>query len=158
WTVRNYQLFHEPVPVATSTYLHLWIGNNPDATGGPATEKTWSNAPPDLSKAANQPARYARLGPKVAEEWHERPAESVRRRMMAALMFFFGERWIEDGTLAVEESEDAVPGWLGGYKLILQAVLCGMLGLGLLGWRWTYGWRWESVPATLAMIWVPLPY
>ena len=30
--------------------------------------------------------------------------------------------------------------------------------LGLLGWRWSYGWRAESMPAALAMIWIPLPY
>src|SRR5438105_565379 len=35
WTVRNFQTFHDAVPIADSTYLHLWIGNNPLATGGP---------------------------------------------------------------------------------------------------------------------------
>src|SRR5262245_55067002 len=38
WTIRNYQVFDEPVPVVSSTYLHLWVGNNPQATGGPATD------------------------------------------------------------------------------------------------------------------------
>ena len=43
WTVRNIQIFHEPVPIVSSAWLHLWIGNNPEATGGPATEKTWQS-------------------------------------------------------------------------------------------------------------------
>jgi hypothetical protein len=33
-----------------------------------------------------------------------------------------------------------------------------MLALGVLGWRWTYGWRWESMPSSLAVLWVPVPY
>ncbi len=28
----------------------------------------------------------------------------------------------------------------------------------MLGWRWSYGWRAESMPAALAMICIPLPY
>ncbi len=37
WAVRNVQVFKEPVPIVDSVYLHLWIGNNPKATGGPLT-------------------------------------------------------------------------------------------------------------------------
>src|SRR5262249_52900468 len=39
WTLRNYQAFHDVVPVADSMYLHLWVGNNEKATGGPQTEQ-----------------------------------------------------------------------------------------------------------------------
>ena len=35
WTVRNYQLTGAIVPVVDSAWWHLWIGNSPDATGGP---------------------------------------------------------------------------------------------------------------------------
>src|SRR5262249_29380521 len=35
WTVRNVRAFGQPVPVADSAFLHLWIGNNPRASGGP---------------------------------------------------------------------------------------------------------------------------
>lgn len=34
WTVRNWRLFKSFVPVATNFGVTLWIGNNPDATGG----------------------------------------------------------------------------------------------------------------------------
>ena len=33
-----------------------------------------------------------------------------------------------------------------------------MFALAFLGWRWSYGWRKESMPASLAVIWIPLPY
>ncbi len=33
WTVRNFREFSEPVPLVDSAMLHLWIGNNPLATG-----------------------------------------------------------------------------------------------------------------------------
>ena len=33
-----------------------------------------------------------------------------------------------------------------------------MLLLGLLGWRWTYGWRKQSRLAALALLWIPVPY
>ena len=54
----------------------------------------------------------------------------------------------------------AIPiGWLAdGYKGTLQAVMLGMLVLALLGWRWSYGWRWESIPAALAVMWRPLAF
>ncbi len=43
-------------------------------------------------------------------------------------------------------------------NVILAATMIVLLGLGFLGWRWTYGWRTESMPAALAVIWIPLPY
>jgi hypothetical protein len=30
--------------------------------------------------------------------------------------------------------------------------------MGLLGWRWSYGWKREANLASLAMMWIPLPY
>src|SRR5262245_29567154 len=39
WTIRNFQAYDEPVPVVDSTYLHLYMGNNLLATGGPQTEE-----------------------------------------------------------------------------------------------------------------------
>src|SRR5262249_24099570 len=90
WTVRNVHVFHEPLPVVDSTYLHLWIGNNPHATGGPATEEAWRSAPAkELRNVPSQPQRYARLGPLVRDEWRRDPVESLRRRAMAGLYFVF---------------------------------------------------------------------
>jgi 4-amino-4-deoxy-L-arabinose transferase-like glycosyltransferase len=162
WMVRNYQVFKEPVPVASSAYLHLWIGNNSEATGGPATPKMLESAPgPELRKITSQPKRYASLGKLVGEEVRAHPAATLQRRIHAALAFFLGDRWLADGTLAepTSDSEEMTPEWLEQiYPQTLQAVMLVMLCLAFLGWRWSYSWRWSSIPAALAMIWVPLPY
>jgi hypothetical protein len=42
--------------------------------------------------------------------------------------------------------------------MLLPASVLVMLFLGVLGWRWTYGWRRAGMPASLALMWVPLPY
>src|SRR5262249_47351038 len=156
WAVRNFQVFGEPVPVVDSAYLHLWVGNNPYATGGPATPEAWGSAPTEeLRQASRQPERYARLGPAVREEVTSRPYKTLERRGRAALYFFFGEGWFH-GTLAerTEAGAEGVPGWLGrAYPVLLQGSLLGLLLLALLGWRWSYGWQFESMPAELAMIW-----
>ena len=44
------------------------------------------------------------------------------------------------------------------YRGALHAALLGTLALAALGWRWSYGWRKESMPLSLAAIWIPLPY
>jgi 4-amino-4-deoxy-L-arabinose transferase-like glycosyltransferase len=165
WTVRNARAFNEPLPVVSSAYLHLYIGNNPEATGGPATSSTWLNE--QLSRAIKpaepQPARYARLGPLVLEEVRTNPVGTVRRRLDAFLGFFLGWDYYRGGVLAeeVQTSEEApvavteVRRWA---QPALQAWLLGMLALALIGWRWSFAWRWEAFPATLALFFVPLPY
>src|SRR5205823_14454370 len=42
--------------------------------------------------------------------------------------------------------------------IILQGTLLALCLLSLLGWRWTYAWRREARLATLAAVWIPLPY
>ncbi|MFO0879563.1 MAG: hypothetical protein U0840_19635 [Gemmataceae bacterium] len=160
WTIRNYQEFNEPVPVVSSTYLNLWIGNNPQATGGPATEEMWKNALPQDATKQSQPARYAQLGRHVAEEMRTQPVKTLQRRIQAAFYFLLGARWFADGTVVEETgSADELPDWLARtYPVTFPAVLLGLLVLSFLGWRWTYGWRYESIPAALAIMWVPLPY
>jgi hypothetical protein len=41
---------------------------------------------------------------------------------------------------------------------MLSTALLVLLLLGVLGWRWSYAYRHESMPAALAAVWVPLPY
>lgn len=161
WTVRNLQVFGEPVPVVSSAWLHLWVGNNPTATGGPATEETWTqSSTKELHATKKQTERYNQLAPRVWREVTTHPDTALQRRWGAALAFLFGERWLTDGLLAEPTSSDAdFPTWLeSSYAVALQAWLGGMLVLAFLGWRWTYGWRREAFPATLALLWVPFPY
>jgi 4-amino-4-deoxy-L-arabinose transferase-like glycosyltransferase len=161
WTVRNWQLYGEPVPLVDSTYYHLWVGNNPHATGGPANDRALREAPTEeLAKLSQPRERYARLGERVRQEVYDHPAETVRRRLLAGLDFLFGERWFTAGRLAeATDAEEPLPNWLAwSYPVVLESTLLGMLLLGLLGWRWTYAWRFRAMPLTLAAIWIPLPY
>lgn len=162
WTVRNYRLFHEPLPVVSSLHLHLWLGNNPRATGGPASDAISEGAPTDeLAAIKNQAARYDRLGPIWWQTVREQPLATVQRRMWAALYFVFGETWFKENRLAEERATDGqpMPTWLAAnYALILAASLLAILVFGLLGWRWTYGWAEQAMPSSLALIWIPLPY
>ncbi len=172
WIIRDYKTFHDIVPVADSAYLHLWIGNNPQADGGPQTEETLTNA---LAQARGedvqavraewsplgQKERYARLAAEVRKQVQSDPAGTLRRRLQAGLVFLLGEEWFKHGVLwkttATEGTE--LPDWLAAsYPAILVGSLLGMLVLGLLGWRWTYGWRAEAMPSSLALIWISLPY
>jgi hypothetical protein len=58
-----------------------------------------------------------------------------------------------------EAGVSELPSWLeASYPAILLGTLLGMLLLSFAGWRLTYGWRRESLPAALAVLWVPLPY
>jgi 4-amino-4-deoxy-L-arabinose transferase-like glycosyltransferase len=163
WMVRNLQVLREVAPVADSSYFHLWMGNNPEATGGPLNEQTMKKAlatergeeTADLN-LKDKPYSPRELGEAVWHEIEARPAETLRRRLWAGLFFFFGEKWFES------QEGQRQPPWRGevgpGVAAMLYGTLLVMLLLGLLGWRWTYAWRHEAMPASLAAIWIPLPY
>jgi hypothetical protein len=165
WILRNFQAYHEVIPVVDSTYYHLWEGNNTRATGGPlsSSEIEQELGQPRLEQLQRleEPARYRALAPDYLESVRSHPTETFKNRLRAALGFLFGADWFEGQTLWREqdvasaelpaELADLVPAALTGSLLF-------MLGLGFLGWRWAYGWRHESLPASLAMIWIPLPY
>jgi hypothetical protein len=164
WIVHTFQVFHEPVPIADSAFLHLWIGNNRLATGGPQTEEALEAALPpgrkdELLHEQNQATRYRMLAQDVWDAVQDDPAGTVRRRLWAALAFFFGEGFLKYGLTATGVSQTPLPDWLADSCVgILETALLIMLVLGLLGWRWTFAWRREARLATLAAIWIPLPY
>ena len=168
WTVRNWQLFQEPTPIVDSMYLHLWMGNNPLADGGPVNPEDGLPADQvrDLKADAKQPERYARLGRVVWDEMRRDPAAVPQRRLQSARAFFFGapakaESGLATATIpAVGAAPDGPKGaeTLGAWQAPFLWSLLGTVVLAFLGWRWSYGWRAESAPAALAMIWIPLPY
>jgi 4-amino-4-deoxy-L-arabinose transferase-like glycosyltransferase len=172
WGVRNWRTFNEVVPIADSAFLHLYEGNNRLADGGPQSEKKLEEALgterlQTLRNESNQSKRYNMLAHDVLDEIQERPATTVRRRIAAAQYFLLGKAWFSDtnpsqtgrspGRTPAASSE--LPEWLTDlYPLLIQASLLAMLTLGLLGWRWTHAWRRQVRLATLAALWIPLPY
>ena len=160
WAIRNYRLFQELVPVVDSAHYHLWIGNNRQSTGGPASEEMLAAAPTaELQAIAEQPARYARLGREWWETVREQPVlATLKRRIGATLYFLLGERWFQKGQLYMDD-DSAMPEWLRDrYAPTLTGTLMGLFVFAFLGWRWTYGWAAESMPMSLALIWGSLPY
>jgi hypothetical protein len=162
WAVHTAMLYGEPTPVVDSVYLHLWIGNNPQATGGPLSEDA---LPPRLAArmrevpSDRQPQRYGLLAREAAEEWRRNPEASLRRRAWAALAFWTGERFLTDPEHRLTETVPGVgPEWLSMAPTVLLGWLLAVAALALLGWRWTYAWRRESMPAMLAVVLAPLPY
>lgn len=150
WTVRNWQLFGQPVPIVDATYHHLWLGNKPPESK--SAEETGA-----IDQPSSVEARYAN---EIVQEIRDRPADMVHRRLQTGLHFVFGERWFTVGRLADPTgSQDNVPTWLmGSYPVVLESTLLVLVLLGLLGWRWSYGWRISAMPSSLAMLWIPLPY
>src|SRR5262249_35087467 len=160
----NYQVFHEAIPIADSTFLHLWIGNNPRSDGGPQDEQTLLEAlaeargqepkqTADALAQLGQSERYASLGRDVVEQVRTDPAAVLRHRLEAGVACFFGQRWFKERVLwRTDESQIAnMPAWLTQcYPALFYGSLLGMLLLGVLGWRWTYGWRREAMPTSLA--------
>jgi 4-amino-4-deoxy-L-arabinose transferase-like glycosyltransferase len=175
WTVRNWQRFQEPVPIASSVYLHVWIGNNPNATGGPLLDEMvktldWGEDPARPSKqlaaAARERDRSAVLAREALKVIQRDPAGTIHRRVWAVLSFFFGEEfldhdwgWVERNLQTQAGGLEALPGRLGDHvaTFVLGATLFVLL-LGVLGWRWTFAWRRESRLLALAAVCIPLPY
>ena len=194
WAVRNWQVYGEPTPIVDSTYLHMWIGNNPTADGGPVAVE--DALPPDqikeLKEIKKQPERYAHLGPVVWNDMLRDPPAVPRHWLQSGLAFYFGRRFLGPEHLLVKVASATPPAAaldhvatgtppLGGaveppppapapqpspmpefvassYGVIFGWTVFCVAVLAALGWRWSYGWRAESMPAVLAMIWIPLPY
>jgi hypothetical protein len=155
WAMRTYQVRGDVFPIVDSAYLHLWMGNNPLATGGPQSEEKMQEALKQIradqgeaSTATPSSREFAQYAFAEMRAW---PAETLQRRIQAGLDFALGEEWFREQKL-----------WRGAVSpdvaALLYASLLAMLVLGGIGWRWSYAWRHEAKPSSLAVIWVPLPY
>jgi 4-amino-4-deoxy-L-arabinose transferase-like glycosyltransferase len=172
WALRNYDEFHEPVPIVSSTWRHLWIGNSPLATGGEFDksmeqeylERIGAERRSALA-AQPQPRRFEALKDEVEKEILDQPARTLERRLFAGAYFLTGSSTLNrQGIFAspAAVSPDADPADTLSRRdqasIVLYATLVVMLLLGVLGWRWSYAWRWPAMPLSLAVMWIPLPY
>jgi hypothetical protein len=185
WTVRNWQIFHEPIPIVNSSYWHLCIGNNPGATGGPMSEHAMLisldiesrkqlkelndldlERREQFKELGTQRQRYQILAEATLQTLRADPAGCVRRRIQAFLVFIFGQRIVpmqngrlQGGLLSIQDNLESMPSWMSeNLELMFYAATCVVIFLGLLGWRWTYAWRREGRLLALATIFIPLPY
>jgi 4-amino-4-deoxy-L-arabinose transferase-like glycosyltransferase len=166
WTVRNYQNYGEIVPIVNTAYVHLWMGNNPLATGSTLSEADLRASLPadrlqEIMAEPNQHHRYTMLGEDTVDYITTQPTKTVRNRITTALYFFLGPGFFNG--LDVRPNFGAgqpTPEWLvTHYELIVTSVLLGMLLLGVLGWRWSYAWsHYSGGLAALAVVWITLPY
>lgn len=173
WMIRNSDVYQDVYPVVDSTYVHLWEGNNPRATGGPLSERELLES---LAEArgeepgvtANwlaglpQPERFRALAAEFVAAWQRDPGAALLRRVRAGLAFAVGADFLRPGgklwrdTPADSEAEDLLS--RAPYPAALTGSLLGMLVLAPLGWRWTHAWRRSAMPSSLALMWVPFPY
>ncbi len=167
WEIRSYQVFGDVLPVVDSTYLHLYMGNNPLATGGPQDDSELVKAlvlhqggDPAVKAAElaqmGQVERYRSLSGPTWQEIQSNVDGTLRRRLWSGLCFFFGEDWLRAALGRQDLFADS--GLHGGFPALFTATLLLMLLVGALGWRWSHGWRSESKPAALALVWVFIPY
>lgn len=171
WSIRNFRTTGDAVPIVNSSFYHIWMGHNPQATGSvlsereiveslaAATGQEVQRLTDDLAKM-DQRDRYLLLGRETWKEVRQHPGEVWRRRLWAGLYFVFGQRWFTDRSLCEVEGElSTLPSLLAeSYEGVLAGALLLMLSFGFLGWRWSFAWRQESSLAALALILVPLPY
>jgi 4-amino-4-deoxy-L-arabinose transferase-like glycosyltransferase len=167
WSIRNWQAFEKPIPVTDTTYLHLWMGNNPKADGTSFDEEKLRKSLPEerrkeLLGEANQAKRYNALAQDVWNEVKDHPTETLTRRMHTTLVYFLSDRWLKRHELAVvndDESVAAPPDWLhANLETILQGTLLGLFAFAAIGWRFSHAWRRYGRVGAIAVVWLPLPY
>ena len=94
WSIDQFETFQDVLPIVDSTYLHLWEGNNPRATGGPLPEADLIAAlaemrgeAPDATAtwlaAQGQPERDRCLAEEVVAELQRDPVAALTRRLVA---------------------------------------------------------------------------
>ncbi|MCI0643050.1 MAG: glycosyltransferase family 39 protein [Gemmataceae bacterium] len=168
WAVRTWLAFETPVPIADSAMLHFYMGNNPRATGGTLDETSLraslaSERLQELLSEPNQARRYAFLGKDAAAEVLRDPGAALGRRLNAGLLFLVGEEWWKTGVLALQAADNPergnAPEWVSyAGETALRGSLLFLAIAGLIGWRACYAWRAELRLATLALVFVPMPY
>jgi hypothetical protein len=153
WVIRNFEAFGDVVPIVDSTYHHLWLGNHPGATGGPARNTDLQTSP--------EPNTDRERGQVVLATIRSEPAATCQRRLWAGLCFFCGEDWLTRQRFCQEDetaAEQLATGPASRRFLLLAGSLLVLLALAAVGWRWSYARKEQAAMATLAVLLIPLPY
>ena len=111
-----------------------------------------------MKEIKKQPERYARLGPVVWNDMLRDPPAVPIHWLQSGLAFYFGRRFLGPEHRLVDVAATPPEFVASSYGVIFGWTVFVVAVLAALGWRWSYGWRAESMPAVLAMIWIPLPY
>jgi len=126
WTVRNYLAFKRFVPVAAYGGLHLWVGNNPHATGGSYAEtgRPVTEYVPDHILAEVKGKNEAEISDIFAREafrWIGRnPGRFLVVRLKALFFTFFNQDYWMDPELF-------------GYNPFLKWLTVAMMALAIPG-------------------------
>lgn len=157
WLVRNFQELETPLPIVSTAWWHLWVGNNPLTTGGPADPAMKALLSDDQAELAKTPQgqRYQKLAHRVKDEVLASPSQALVRRGKALLFFMFGTKSPNRNTIIERGGGPEIELWV---KNLIMGSLVGLWPLTLLGWRWSYGWKRAAAPLALAIYWIPLPY
>ena len=108
--------FNTPIPVVTSAWFHVWVGNNASSDGSDFNWSMKKRLDPALATKLEQTPqheRYALLAETVVNEVIEKPWEACQHRLKALMQFMTGASTLTgytgfwSGTNSI-----APPGWL----------------------------------------------
>lgn len=147
WTLRNIEVLGEPILVSTNFGPNLWMGNNPDSTGGYMDLPDWIA---DMSETERAQA----LGDAAKDYILSDPAGFVVNTLVKAVKLYDRE------TIGVAWNQNAIRN-LGGEPALLVAKLIAsgfwyaLLLLSLVGlWQMAKAGVWRALfhPATLGVL------
>ncbi|HQR06892.1 MAG TPA: hypothetical protein PLN21_08725 [Gemmatales bacterium] len=159
WALLCFDKFNAPIPIVTSSWFHVWVGNNASSDGSGFNWSMKKRLDPALVtklELTSQQERYALLAETVVNEVIEKPWEACQHRLKSLMQFMIGAGTLTGYTGFWPGVQSITPPvWV---KPALVGSLVLLFALGFLGWRWSYGWKEQSAPLSLAVFWIPLPY
>lgn len=161
WVLHCYETFKTPVPIVSSAWFHVWVGNNEASNGADyqwSMKKNLERVDPVLVKTLESMPpqdRYSQLAEPVLREITEKPWETCKRRFKAFMQYMVGSNAISGTHFWPGEAAVKPQIWV---RSALLGPLALILALAVLGWRWSYGWKYHSAPISLALFWIPVCY
>jgi hypothetical protein len=148
WEVRNYRVFHTPIPLRDNFWLEFWVGND-------GHTETWldTDAHPSINPA--QKSEFVRLGeiPYMREKRREALGFLAQHPGLYFVLCLrrFAYLWTGFWNLDPENARDEFHGFANVY-LTVSLTLATLLGL----WRAVRTQRQAAVPFVLVLLFYPL--